>query len=43
MFKYQDMVSVVLVLGGMDVTRPHLHAISINHAPTFIFSFHFEW
>ncbi len=25
MFKYQGIVSATLVLGGMDVTRPHLH------------------
>jgi hypothetical protein len=43
MFKYQGMVSATLILGGVDVIEPHLHVISINHAPTFIFSLHSEW
>jgi 20S proteasome subunit beta 2 len=30
LFGYQGKVSAALVLGGVDVTGPHLHAVSIN-------------
>jgi hypothetical protein len=36
MFRYQGMVSATLILRGMDVTRPRMHVVSINHVPTFI-------
>jgi hypothetical protein len=43
MFRCQGMVTVALVLGGVDVTRPHLHVVNINHAPIFKFSLHSKW
>jgi hypothetical protein len=30
MFRYQGMVNATIVLGGVDVAKPHLHAINIK-------------
>jgi 20S proteasome subunit beta 2 len=32
LFGYQGAVSAALVLGGVDVTGPHLHAVSVSSA-----------
>jgi len=32
MIRYQGAVSAALVLGGVDVTGPHLHAVSVSSA-----------
>ncbi len=32
MIRYQGAVSAALVLGGVDATGPHLHAVSVSSA-----------
>jgi hypothetical protein len=36
--RYQGRVSAALVLGGMDVTGPHLHAVSAGQFLGFVVS-----